>query len=160
MIAPGTAQTIEARLVRYVRKGAKEELDANLMDIQAQLDATIDPPTLHCLFACFDDSRALFEFAGFVDEPEQAELTVDLSRWPTLLLRVLESQHDAEVRRLEDAAAGNFMLPIRDVPALGALIDSIREKLGLPPRGRDQSRDQWALRRLARMRKRRRRGNG
>lgn len=65
------------------------------------------------------------------------------------------------VRRLQDAAASNFVLPLRDVPALGALGSAIREKTGVPPRlRRDQRRDESMLRRLARMRKRRRRGNG
>jgi hypothetical protein len=156
MIAPGTV-TVEAKLVRYLREGAKQELTANTWDLQAQLETTIDPPTLRSVLACFDASRSLFEFVGFVDERDPPDLVVDLSRWPQLVLRVLESQHDAEVRRLQDAAAGNFILPLRDVPALGALVSAIREKTGAPPRLR---RDQSVLRRLARMRKRGRRGDG
>lgn len=159
MTDPGTV-TIDATLVRYLREGVKQELNANVWDLQAQLETTIDPPTFRSILACFDESRSLFEFVGFVEEPDQERLTVDLSRWPRLVLRALESQHDAEVRRLQDAAASNFMLPLRDVPALGALVSAIREKTGVPPWvRRDQRREQSMLRRLARMRKRRRRGS-
>jgi hypothetical protein len=159
MTDPGTV-TIDGALVRYLREGVKRELDANICDLQAQLETTIDPPAFRSALACLDESRSLFEFVGFVEEADQASLTVDLSRWPRLVLRALESQHDAEVRRLQDAAAENFMLPLRDVPALGALVGAIREKTGVPPRLRDQRREDSVLRRLARIRIRRRRGNG
>lgn len=157
MISPGTMQTIEARLVRYLRQGVKHEINANAWDLQAQTETTIDPPTLCSVLACFDDSRSLFEFVGFVDETDQADLLVDLSRWPTLVLRVLKSQHDAEVRRLQDAAVGNFMLPLRDVPALGALISLIQEKTGSAPTARGDQRSE-SLRPSSRTRKPRRRG--
>jgi hypothetical protein len=147
--------TIEGRLVRYLREGVKQELNANVWDLQAQLETTIDPPTFRSVLACFDASRSLFEFVGFVDEPEPTDLMVDLSRWARLVLRVLESQHEAEVRRLQDAAAESFMLPPRDVPALGALVNAIRKKTGAPPRLR---RDQSVLVRLSRIHKRRPRG--
>jgi hypothetical protein len=160
MTDPGTV-TIDGALVRYLREGVKRELDGNICDLQAQLETTIDPPTFRSVLACFDESRSLFEFVGFVEESDQASITVDLSRWPRLVLRALESQHDAEVRRLQDAAAENFMLPLRDVPALGALVSAIREKTGVPQRlRRDQRREESVLRRLARIRKRGRRGNG
>jgi hypothetical protein len=160
MTDPGTVM-IDGTLVRYLREGVKREFDANIWDLQAQLETTIDPSTFRSALACFDESRSLFEFVGFVEEPDQASLTIDLSRWPRLVLRALESQHDAEVRRLQDAADANFMLAPRDVPALGALVTGIREKTGVPQRlRREQRREESMLRRLARMRKRRRRGNG
>lgn len=160
MTGPGTV-TIDKTLVRYLRAGVKQELSANIWSLQAQLETTIDSPTFRSALACLDESRSLLEFVGFVEEAEQASLTIDLSRWPRLVLRVLESQYDAEVRRLQDAEAENFMLSPRDVPALGALVSAVREQTGVPPRlRREQRREESMRRRLARMRKRRQRGNG
>jgi hypothetical protein len=139
MIAPGTMQTIEARLVRYLRKGAHRKVQAHNWDIADQLETavdpetTIEPPTLLSAFACFEEARSLFEFVGFVDEPEQADLLVDLSRWP-ILLEVLESQRDREVRRLQDLAVDSRMAPLEDLRLFDALISAIREKTGALPR--------------------------
>jgi hypothetical protein len=154
MTDPGTV-TIDSKLVRYLREGVKQEFTANIWDLQAQLETTIDPPTFRSILVCFDASRSLFEFVGFVEEPEPMDLVVDLARWPQLVLRVLESQHEKEVRRLQDAAVGNFMLPLRDIPALGALVSSIREKTGAPPRPRQPRRGVSIMRQLARRRGRR-----
>jgi hypothetical protein len=151
MIAPGTMQTIEARLVRYLRKGAHREVQENNWDIADQLDtavdpqATIDPSTLLSAFACFDEARSLFEFVGFVDEPEQADLLVDLSRWP-VLLEVLESQRGREVRRRQDLAVDSRIAPLEDLACLDALISFIREKTGAVPRSRGDQRSESQVR--------------
>jgi hypothetical protein len=163
MIAPGTMQTIEARLVRYLREGVHREVQAKNWDIADQLDtadpeSTIDPPTLLSAFACFEEARSLFEFVGFVDEPEQADLLVDLSRWP-ILLEVLESQRDSEVRRLQDLAVDSRMEPLEDLRLFDALISAIREKTGAPAKARgDQDSESQA--RPAPAYKRRSRGDG
>jgi IclR helix-turn-helix domain len=133
MIEPGTMQTIDASLVRYVRKGVLHALKANVRDISDQIE--IDPSALHPMLASFDKSRALFEFVWIVDEPEQADLLLDLSRWP-MLLRLLESQRDREVRRLQDLAVDSFVAPLEDLPALEALISSIRQRTGTPVKAR------------------------
>jgi hypothetical protein len=158
MIAPGTTQTIDAKLVRYLRKGVQREVQANNWDIGDQLetavdpDTTIDPPALLSAFASFDESRSLFEFVGFIDEPDQANLLVDLSRWP-ILLRVLESQRNWEVRRRQDVAVKNLMAPLEDLPALTALISAVQEKTGTPPRAQGDQRTE-SLQRPTRKRRR------
>jgi hypothetical protein len=164
MTAPGTTQTIEARLVRYLRKGTHRNVQENNWDIADQLEtavdpeSTIDPPTLHSAFERLDESRSLFEFVGFVDEPEQADLLIDLSRWP-ILLEVLESQRDREIRRFQDLAVDSRMAPLEDdLRLFDALINSIQEKTGVPPRARDDQRSE-PLARPAPARKRRRRGD-
>jgi hypothetical protein len=140
VIEPGTV-TIEGKLVRHLREGAKNELLANTWDLQEQLLSTVDPQTFRGIVACLKDSLSLFEFVGFVDADEPRDLIVDLSLWPRLVLRVLESRHDAEVRRLQDAAGSNFTLPLGDVPALGILVLEIQQKTGAPPRLSHSRRD-------------------
>lgn len=106
MIAPGTM--IEARLVRYIRNGILHAVKAGAWDIDDGTELPTDPAALRSAFACFDELRSLFEVIGFVDEPEQADLLVDLFRWP-IVLRVVESQRDWVVRRLQDLAVDSFM---------------------------------------------------
>jgi hypothetical protein len=138
MTAPGTKQTIEARLVRYLHRGVHGAVKADNWDIADQLETAVDPeitihpPMLLPTFARFTESRSLFEFVGLVDEPEQADLLVDLSRWPILL----ESQRDREVRSLQDLAVDSHMAPLDDPPAFDALISSLREKTGAPEKAR------------------------
>jgi hypothetical protein len=131
MIASGTMQTIEARLVRYVRKGAWHAVTTDIWEAGDQMP--VDPSPLDPVLSSFDKSRSLFEFVGFVDVPEQADLLVDLSTWP-ILLAVLESERDREVRRVQDLAVDRRKAPLEDLRALDALISSIREKTCAPPR--------------------------
>jgi hypothetical protein len=45
MSAPGTMQTIEAKLVRYLRKGIQREVQVHNWDIGEQLETAVDPDT-------------------------------------------------------------------------------------------------------------------
>jgi hypothetical protein len=157
MIEPGTV-TVEGRLVRYLRRGVKEELLSILWDFQVQLENTLDVQAVLAILACFDAARSLFEWAGFVDESEPADLILDLARWPGLVLRVFETQYTREVWRLQDAAAGDYVLPTRDVPALGCLVAEICQKTGARPRSRRDDRS-FLQKQLAKRRNRRRRGD-
>jgi hypothetical protein len=108
--------------------------------------------------AQFTDACALFDFIGLIDDPEQADVALDLGRWPLLVLRSFECERDREVRRLQDAVYEGFELPLRDIPALGTLVADIRAKVGAPPR---HKRHQLFLdRQLMQRRLRRRRGDG
>lgn len=158
MMAPGTTQTIEARLVPLVRKGVLHVVKANAWDIDDRTELPIDPPALRSVFARSRESQALFEFVGFVDELEQADLLVDLSRWP-MLLEVLESERDREVRRLQDLAVDSRIAPLEDLRLFDALINSIKEKTGAPPRARD-AQDSESLAPPAPAHKRRSNGDG
>lgn len=159
MIAAGTMQTIEARLVRYVRKGVLHAVKAGAWDIDDGTGLPIDPPALRSVFVRSRESQSLFEFVGLVDDPEQADLVVDLSMWP-ILLEAIESQRDREVRRLQDMAVDSRMAPLEDLPALDALISSVREKTGAPAKARGDQDSESQARRPAPARKRRRSGDG
>jgi hypothetical protein len=158
MIAPGTTQTIEARVVPLVRKGVWHAVKADIWDADDKTEPPIDSPSLLSAFASLEEARALFEFVGFVDEPEQADLLVDLSRWP-ILLAVLESERDREVRRLQDLAVDSRIAPLEDLRFFDALISAIQEQTGAPPRARGDK-DAESLSRPAPARKRRSRGDG
>ena len=136
-----TNVTIPANVVRYLRRGAKDELGQSLSiyDVTIQSDP-IDSKTYAAAAARLDAARSLFEAVGIADDPRQVDVELDLRTWPRLLLRVLDNQHDAEVRRLQDAAHEGFDLPLPDLPALRVLADDIRKKTGAPPRhGRTQT---------------------
>lgn len=150
--------TIAGKLVRFLRSGVKRELGASVAILQIEVDTNIDPKTYYDALARFDAARTLLDAIGVSDEPEPQDVELDLGRWPRLVLKALESQHDAELIRLEDAHAGGFDLPTREVPALGCLVADIRKKVDAPPiRGRQQS---FMERQLARRRVRRSRGDG
>jgi hypothetical protein len=134
-VNPGNV-TITANLVPYLRRGVKRELSATLAILATQVDIALDRTTYYNALARFDDARALFDAVGVTDEPEQVDLELDLSRWPRLLLRALESEYDLEVMRLQDRAAEGFDLSLRELPALGNLVADIRKKVGAAPRRR------------------------
>jgi hypothetical protein len=148
---------IDGGLVRYLRRGVKRELGANLAILQVEVDTCLDPRIWREALARFDDARAMFELIGIADDPEQPDLSLDLGRWPRLTLRVLESEHRAEVMRLEDARHEGFDLPARDVPVLGELIAEIRKKTGTSRRHRHN--ESVLARQFARRRTRRPRGD-
>jgi hypothetical protein len=128
--------TVDGKLQRFLRRGVRRELGAILDILELQVDVGLDPETWPDALARFDDARALLDLIGIVDEPDQPDLVIDLGRWPRLVLRALETEHDAEVRRLQDAAADGYSLPSRDIPALGILVEDIRQKVGARPRRR------------------------
>jgi hypothetical protein len=148
--------TIGASLVPYLRRGVKRELSATLVLLAFQVDTTLEPTTYYNALARFDDARALFDAVGVSDDREQRDLELDLCRWPRLVLRVLESEHDVEMMRLQDRAAEGFELSIGELPALGSLVSDIRRKVGAPSTGRD---GKESVRQISR-RIRRSRGNG
>lgn len=150
--------TIAGKLVRFLRSGVKREFSASVAILQIQLDTNIDPETYCDALALFDAARTLLDAIGVSDEPEPQDVELDLGRWPQLVLKALESQHEAELTRLEDARASGVDLPTRDVPALGCLVADVRKRVGAPPRrGRPQS---FLEKQLARRRPRRTRGGG
>lgn len=149
---------IAGKLVRFLRNGVKQELSASVAILQIELDTTIDPDTYYSTLARFDAARTLLDTIGVSDEPEPQDVELDLGRWPQLLLKALESQHETELMRLQDAHATGVDLPTRDVPALGCLVADIRKKVGAPPRrARKQS---FLQRQLARRHPRKTRGHG
>lgn len=125
---------IPASLVRYLRSGVKQELSETVECLARQLESELDRERYHHSLARFDQARALFEQAGVVEEPQaQADLVLDLERWPRLVLEALQSQYEAELVRLESAAADGIELPQRNIPALGGLVADIREQVGAQP---------------------------
>lgn len=155
-----TTVTVEKGLVRYLRAGVKHEMGANVLDLQVQLDKKeIEPPIFEAILACFDDSRALFETVGFTEDPSAADLEIDITRWPRLVLRVLETQYAAERMRLDDALADRYPIPERDVPALGELVAEIRRVTGAPRKTRPRY-TTFLERQLAKRKNRRQRGDG
>lgn len=111
---PSGEVTIAANLVRYQRKGVKRELTA-VVEILA--------------------ARELLDAVGVLDESAtQVDLTLDLGRWPHLILKTLESEYVAELTRLQDAEAEGVEPPLRDLPDLAGLVADIRRKMGGPPR--------------------------
>jgi hypothetical protein len=126
--------TVKGRLVRYLRKGVRGELGASIAILQVEVDTILDPGTYFRALKRFDEARGLLDAIGVVDDPDQADVDIDLELWPQLIVKALEAQHDIEVMRLEDAAADGYTLPMRDVPALRGLVDGIRQRLDLPPR--------------------------
>jgi len=125
--------TIPGNLVSFLRSGVKRELAANVELLAIELDATIDPAPYYVALARFDAARTLFDAIGVSDDPAQPDVALDLGRWPQLVLAALESQHQAELIRLEQAHAGEFDVPTRDVPALGRLVAEIRKQVAAPP---------------------------
>ncbi|MGO9322740.1 MAG: hypothetical protein ACLQBY_18315 [Solirubrobacteraceae bacterium] len=130
MSPPGSGSvTIPGRLVRFLRSGVKQELGASLEILAIEVGKDIDPETYYGALARFDAARTLLDAIGVADEPEQLDVELDLARWPRLVLKALESQHDAELIRLEQGHAGEFDLPTRDIPALGCLVADIRKQV-------------------------------
>jgi hypothetical protein len=149
--------TIAGSLVRYLRAGVKLQLSAAAEVLQVELETTApDLSTYGAALARFDEGRALLDLIGFVDQAAPADVEVDLSRWPQLVLRSLETEYDREAGRLQDAAVHGVELPVRDIPALASLVAEIRKKTGGTLR-----REQSPLERQPESRRRRRsRGDG
>lgn len=124
--------TIAGKLVPLLRGGVKRELAANLELLAIQLDTTIDPAPYYAALARFDAARTLLDAIGVSDDPAQLDVELDLGRWPQLVLTALESQHQAELIRLEQAHADECDLPTRDVPALGRLVEEVRKQVTAP----------------------------
>jgi hypothetical protein len=123
--------TIAGSLVRYLRAGVKRQMNAASEILQVELEETApDLSTYGAALARFDEGRALLDLIGFVDQDAPADVEVDLSRWPQLLLRSLEAEYEMEVTRLQDAVAHGIGLPARDLPALELLLAEIRKKTG------------------------------
>lgn len=151
--------TVDKQLVRYLRNGVKQEMSANVFDLEMQLEKQeIDAPTIEAVLASFDESRSLFEYVGFVEESPATDVVVDLERWPRLVLRVLEAQHSIERARIEDAHAARIPIPERDVPQLGELVAEIRQKTGAPRKVRPRYQT-FLEEQLAKRRNKRRRGD-
>jgi hypothetical protein len=125
---------VAGHLVRYLRRELKQEQAAVVTILQVEYDTVLDPETYRSTLERFDEGRSLFDAIGLTDEDKPADLELDLARWPQLVLKTVESVYDAEVRRLQDAAAEDRDLPMGDVPALGNLLAEVREKSGLRAR--------------------------
>lgn len=127
---------IAAPLVRHLRSGVRRELGNTISMMQVQVDGTIDPDIWQQALERFDCARSLLETIGVLDDPEQHDIVVDLRRWPRLLLKVLENQHQNEIRRLRDSEAEGFAPSLRDVPELGLLVEEVRKRTGAAPKRR------------------------
>jgi hypothetical protein len=159
-LSEGGSVTIAGRLVRFLRSGVKRELGASAAIIAALIegDANLKPKTYRGALARFDAARTLLDAIGVSDEREPRDVELDVARCSRLLLKVLESQLDLELVRLEGAHADGIDLPPCELRALGCLVDDIRRRVGEPARPeREQSRLE---RQLARGPARRSRGDG
>ena len=144
--------TIPGKLVPFLRAGVKRELAANLELLAIHLDTTIDPAPYYAVLARFDAARTLLDAISVSDDPKQPDVELDLGRWPQLVLTALESQHRDELIRLEQAAADEFDLPMRDVSALGRLVGEIRTQVMATPKRPTNSLGEHRVRRLRRPR--------
>jgi hypothetical protein len=120
--------TIPANLVQYLRKGIKSQLAARLDRLSLQLEGDIDPAVYQQALDAFDEARAHLDTVGVADENGQLDLDIDLSDF---LLKAMEGQYRVEAARLQDAERDGFTVPPREIPALGALVDDARNRLGL-----------------------------
>lgn len=143
---------IAAELVPYLRRGVRRELGETLATLAFQIDTVLDRATYYEALSQLDDARALFDAVGVLDEPEQADLELELCRWPRLLVRVLESQYEIETMRLQDRAAEGVALPAREIPALGELVSDVRKKAQAPARGSGKRSGRQRARRVRRSR--------
>jgi hypothetical protein len=146
--------TIAGDLVLYLRRGVRQELAATLSILHIAV-TEVNPTLYDNTLSRFDHARALLDTVGFADELDQPNLDIDLTRWPQLVLRTLELEYIAEVTRLQDAASDGYHLPLRNVPALGGLVNDIRKKVGATPKRkgtRSFLERQLALRRIRRWR--------
>jgi hypothetical protein len=116
---------ISAILAPYLRDGIRREISAILEDLVFQVDTILEPNRYRAAFGQLDEARELFETIGLTDELPRQDILLDLSRWGRLTHRVLQRQHEVEVRRLQDYAAEGFRLSPGAVPELGQLVDDI-----------------------------------
>jgi hypothetical protein len=151
---------IEGKLVRFLRSGVKLELSASAAIIEAQTaaDTHLKPKTYSRALARFDAARTLLDEIGVSEQLEPQDIELDLTRWPQLLLKALESQLNQELIRLEDAHTDGIDLPPRDLPALACLVADIQRMVAAPATHEpEQSRPE---RHLERRPLRRSRGDG
>jgi hypothetical protein len=142
-LSEGDLAPIEGKLVRFLREGTMEELDASAAIIRAQAAAGAHRKyeTYYGALARFDDARTLIDEIGVSDQLEPQDVEIDLGRWGELVFKALKSQLDLGPIRLERAHTGRIDLPPRDLQALTSLVDDIGTKVGAPARHeRDQSR--------------------
>jgi hypothetical protein len=141
---------IEGKLVRFLRSGVKLELSASAAIIEAQTaaDTHLKPNTYSRALARFDAARTLLEEIGVSEQLEPHDIELDLTRWPQLLLKALESQLNQELIRLEDAHTDGIDLPPHDLPALACLVADIQKMVGAPTTHKpEQPRPERQLRR-------------
>jgi len=119
---------ISAILAPYLRDGIRREISAILEDLLGQVDTVIEANRYHAASDQLDEARELFETIGIADEAPLQDIVLDLSRWGQLTLRVLQRQHEVEVRRLQNYAEEGFRLSPGAVPELGQLVNDIRER--------------------------------
>ena len=125
---------IAGKLIRFLRRGVKLEPGENATIIVAQCapDTHLEPKTYYRALARFDAAQTLLEEIGVSEQRKPQDVELDLSCWPRLLLKALESQLDQELIRLEGAHADGDNLPPRDLQALGCLVANMRRKVGAP----------------------------
>jgi hypothetical protein len=103
------------------------------------VETAVDDPDSVLLrreLARFDDARALTDRIGWSDVPDEPDVEVDVSRWPCLILKALQVQHEKETARLADATSAGFTPAPKDVPALGELVAQVRNAIELSPHRR------------------------
>jgi hypothetical protein len=144
--------TIPANLVVYLRRGVKGELTLVNEELSYALAGEVDEQAYQLAVSDFDAVRALFDAIGATDRPATTDLELCLGAWGRISLRALEAQHAGEVARLEDARVDRIELPERNVPELGQLVVTLRQRLDRSPSDTGTPRQQF------RRRRRRRRG--
>lgn len=133
---------IAAPHVPRFRAALKRELGAKLDILGLQLDAHLTPKQWNTALASFIAGCELLEVVGFTYDPPQADLGLDMRRWPRLVLKVLEAEYQDGLRRIRDAEADGFdpKLIGRHVPAFEALVRDVQQRTGIKPkRGRSKS---------------------
>jgi hypothetical protein len=130
----GDNQTIPGDLVRYLRRGVKEQQIATLEILKIQHENTLDRETYGKALARFDEGRRLLDTIGLADESQPQGIQLDLPRYPRVTLRALQEEHRLELLRLETAYREGFAPPTNNVLVLSALLEEIRAKVGTAPR--------------------------
>lgn len=126
---------IEAQLVPFLREGVMGELSAVLEILAYQIDVVFDRDAFEDALARFDEARTLLEAIGVSEQAEPEAVELDLARWPRVLLAALESEYEAQIRRLQDRATEGLPTSSPQLPALEALTVDIRKRLGAPAAG-------------------------
>jgi hypothetical protein len=127
---------VAGHLVKYVRSGAAGVLRDAIADLGAELDTTIDPSAWKRTLATFDEARALLNYLGVEDVPDEKSVVLDLRRWRRLVRRILQDEYDSEVRRLRDARAGGYDPRSGDVLDLCRLLNEAHVRTGTRRRRR------------------------
>jgi hypothetical protein len=131
--------TIAGPLVRYLRGGLKGKIGTKIDILHVEIHVHLTPKRWEKALVSFNEGCELLALIGLTDDPEQADVEIDLRRWGRLVLSILEVEYREGLGRKRDAEAEGFDPDLigRDVPAFGELVQEIQKRTGIrPKRGR------------------------